>query len=129
MVGKGVQSWAAGAGVITGGRQVGVERPVAYEAGEIVEYANLVQRTHETRCTRGDDTPRIALRTEPIVDIQVEVPGLCIDSPEETLDLRDDGLRGEHLEAEHKADGMGPVHLVGTGDLGRGWTEPRGAVE
>lgn len=86
-----------------------------------MKYTNLVLRTLETRCTRGDNTPRIALCAEEIVEIEVEVPGLAIDGPEETLELCGNGLYGEHFEGEHKPDGMGPVHLVGT--LGRWWTE------
>ena len=66
--------------------------------------------------------PWITLWTDPIVDIEVEVPGLQVGGPEETLELCDNGIGSEHIEAEHEADGIGPVHLVGMGEVEWGST-------
>jgi hypothetical protein len=88
--------------------------------------ANVILLAHESRCTRGDNIPRIALRTEPIVNIEVEVPRLHIDNPEETLELRKDSLGGEHFEPEHETDRMGPVHRDVDGRSWRSWRSWRG---
>jgi len=77
----------------------------------------LILLTPESRCTRRDNIPWITLWTDPIVDIEVEVPGLRVDGPEETLELCKDGIGSEHIEAEDETDGMGPVHLVGMGEV------------
>jgi len=77
----------------------------------------LILLTSESRCTRRDNVPRITLWTDPIVNIEVEVPGLRVDGPEETFELCKDGIGSKHFEAEHGTDGMGPVHLVGMGEV------------
>lgn len=85
--------------------------------------------------------PGIVLSTNQIADIEVEVPCLGVKSPVETLELLEDGLNSEHLEAEEKTEGIGPVHrgggrwtgrwLEGESELGRegkGRTAGRGSI-
>lgn len=76
--------------------------------------------THETGRTRGDNLPGIALSTYPVVDIEVKVPCVGVYDPVETLDLLQDGLDGEDLEAEEKTEGIGPVHRRGDKRRGGG---------
>ena len=72
----------------------------------------LILLAHVSGCAGGDDIPRIAPWTEPIVDIEVEVPRLPVDGPKEFLDLLDESLDAEDIEAEHETEGSGPVHRV-----------------
>ena len=67
--------------------------------------------------------PGIALSTYPIVDIEVKVPCVGVNDPVETLDLLQDGLDGEDLEAEEKTEGIGPVHRRGGKPWGDGGGE------
>ena len=80
--------------------------------------------THETGRTRGDNLPRIALPACEVADTEVGVPCVGVKGPEEPLELLEDGLNGEHLEAEEKTEGIGPVHR-GT-DWGGGWWTRKG---